>query len=47
MASQDSNSDIYGRVCAFESKVFYTKPNNISPFYASGGWGNALVFQTR
>lgn len=53
IASQDSNSDFYGRVCVKPNIYIYTKKDFVDgtkPFYStaeSGPWGNAFVFMNR
>ena len=48
VASQDINSNIYGRICVVGTKVHYTKPTGVPPFREGGvAWGNVLMFQTR
>ena len=48
VASQDSNSDFYGRICMVGDNYYYTKAEGVSPFTVIGtDWGNMLFFQTR
>ena len=53
VASQDSDSEFYGRVCWDGDYYIYTKKDldgGAKPFYSvrdSRAWGNAYLFQTR
>ena len=52
VASQDTDSVFYGRICVKENNYYYypkDSPTN-KPFFQpsnSAKWGNALIFQTR